>query len=71
VIPPRFESAKERRPSGASSLSISRFEGYITRSRREKRRGKIFMALSVLFVLATWALFFGTAVSKINEKKTT
>lgn len=73
--PATTELAKERRrrrsSAASSSSSIAHFDGSLTRSRSEKRRGKIFMWTSVLFVLATWALFFGTAVAKIKQKKVT
>ncbi|KAG8957619.1 hypothetical protein FRC03_009970 [Tulasnella sp. 419] len=39
--------------------------------KNERRRGKWFMAMSGLLVLITWALFWGTALSKIKQKNST
>ncbi|KAG8875829.1 hypothetical protein FRB97_004684 [Tulasnella sp. 331] len=76
ALPPRSEPvAKEhhlRHQSFASSTLAHahvRFDFGLTRSKRERRRGKIFMAMSVALVIGTWALFFTTAVAKIRQKK--
>ncbi|KAG8998513.1 hypothetical protein FRB94_006858 [Tulasnella sp. JGI-2019a] len=68
--PPAKEDGHQRTLSFVSSVRDSaHFDGGLTRSRKERRRGKIFMMMSVGLVLATWALFFTTAVAKIRQKK--
>ncbi|KAG8894423.1 hypothetical protein FRB99_001282, partial [Tulasnella sp. 403] len=53
----------------ASFTSIHGVNLTLAHSRRERRRGKLFFLCSFGLVLATWALFFATALAKISEKE--
>lgn len=67
TVPPKDGRGRPRR--SASFTSVHGIPLEMARTRKEKRKGKVFMAMSAGLVLATWALFFATALAKINGKE--
>ncbi|KAG8892991.1 hypothetical protein FRC01_013834, partial [Tulasnella sp. 417] len=67
ILPHKDPRGRSRR--SASFTTIHGIELAVARTRKERRKGKIFMAMSTGLVLATWALFFATALAKINGKE--
>ncbi|KAG8902738.1 hypothetical protein FRC01_009482 [Tulasnella sp. 417] len=67
ILPHKDPRGRSRR--SASFTTVHGIELAVARTRKERRKGKIFMAMSTGLVLATWALFFATALAKINGKE--
>lgn len=67
TVPPKDRRARSRR--SASFTTVHGIAIEVARTRKEKRKGKVFMAMSAGLVLATWALFFATALAKISGKE--
>lgn len=71
TIPRRVPNPTKDRRRRSVSGSFTTVHGAtiaVARGRKERRRGKVFIALSTGLVLATWTLFFATALAKINHK---
>ncbi|KIO31226.1 hypothetical protein M407DRAFT_19843 [Tulasnella calospora MUT 4182] len=73
TLPRRTLPLKDTRGrSSRRSASFTTVHGIplaVARTRKERRKGKVFMAMSAGLVLVTWALFFATALAKINGKE--
>ncbi|KAG9015996.1 hypothetical protein FRB90_003916 [Tulasnella sp. 427] len=73
ALPRRTLPQKDRRGrSGRRSSSFTTVHGIsleVARTRKERKKGRVFMAMSAGLVLATWTLFFATALAKINGKE--
>ncbi|KAG8925668.1 hypothetical protein FRC00_003770, partial [Tulasnella sp. 408] len=68
VLPQKDARGRASRRS-ASFTTVHGISLAVARTRKERRKGKVFMAMSMGLVLVTWALFFATALAKINGKE--